>query len=103
MAREVSQRAITLVKDARDQVPLKLPRTAVSQFEMMIPEKGLEFTITPASAFSFVESVARWLRIAATSVTRAATVPRRAVTSATSATTLAVTNEVDLHTMSFFN
>ncbi|MCX6979266.1 MAG: hypothetical protein NTV08_00715 [Verrucomicrobia bacterium] len=36
-------------------LPLKLPRTAVSQFEMMIPEKGLEFTITPASAFTATE------------------------------------------------
>ncbi|MEO6787111.1 MAG: hypothetical protein ABI318_13350, partial [Chthoniobacteraceae bacterium] len=39
----------------RATLPLKLPRTAVSQFELVIPEKGLEFTITPASAFSAVE------------------------------------------------
>ncbi len=39
----------------RAMLPLKLPRTAVSQFEMMIPEKGLEFTITPASAFTATE------------------------------------------------
>lgn len=39
----------------RATLPLKLPRTAVSQFELMIPEKGLEFTITPASAFTATE------------------------------------------------
>ena len=39
----------------RATLPLKLPGTAVSQFELTIPEKGLEFTITPASAFSAVE------------------------------------------------
>lgn len=40
----------------RSSLRLKLPRTSVSQFEMTIPEKGLEFTITPASAFSAVEN-----------------------------------------------
>jgi len=35
---------------------LKLPRTSVSQFEMTIPEKDLDFTITPASAYSAVEN-----------------------------------------------
>ena len=35
---------------------LKLPRTSVSQFEMTIPDKDLDFTITPASAFSAVEN-----------------------------------------------
>ena len=39
----------------RATLPLKLPRTAVSQFELLIPDKGLEFVITPASAFSAVE------------------------------------------------
>ncbi len=42
----------------RATLPLKLPATAVSQFELTIPEKGLEFTITPASAFSAVEQEA---------------------------------------------
>lgn len=35
---------------------LRLPRTAVSQFELSLPDKGLEFTITPASAFSATEN-----------------------------------------------
>jgi len=39
----------------RSTLPLKLPGTAVSQFELTIPEKELEFTITPASAFSAAE------------------------------------------------
>ena len=34
---------------------LKLPKTAVSQFELLVPDKGLEFEVTPASAFSAVE------------------------------------------------
>ena len=34
---------------------LNLPRTAVSQFEMVIPDKGLEFTMTPACAYTTVE------------------------------------------------
>lgn len=34
---------------------LRLPKTAVSQFELVIPDKSLEFTVTPASAFSAVE------------------------------------------------
>jgi hypothetical protein len=40
----------------RSALRLKLPRTSVSQFELTIPDKGLEFTITPASAFSAVEN-----------------------------------------------
>ncbi len=40
----------------RSTLRLKLPRTSVSQFEMTIPDKGLEFAITPASAFSAVEN-----------------------------------------------
>jgi hypothetical protein len=51
--------AVIFGKVTRDKgratLPLKLPGTAVSQFELTIPEKGLEFTITPASAFSAVE------------------------------------------------
>ncbi len=35
---------------------LQLPKTAVSQFEMVIPGKGLEFSIKPASAYSAVEN-----------------------------------------------
>ena len=34
---------------------LRLPKTAVSQFELLVPDKSLEFTITPASAFSAIE------------------------------------------------
>lgn len=45
-----------VVRDkGRAVLALKLPKTAVSQFELVIPEKGLEFTVTPASAFSAVE------------------------------------------------
>ena len=45
-----------VVRDkGRATLALKLPRTAVSQFELIVPDKGLEFTITPASAFSAVE------------------------------------------------
>ncbi len=40
----------------RSMLHLKLPRTSVSQFEMVIPDKGLDFTITPASAYSAVEN-----------------------------------------------
>jgi hypothetical protein len=40
----------------RSTLALKLPRTSVSQFELLIPDKGLDFTITPASAFSAVEN-----------------------------------------------
>ena len=40
----------------RSTLRLKLPRTSVSQFELTIPDKGLDFTITPASAFSAVEN-----------------------------------------------
>ncbi len=39
----------------RSTLHLNLPRTAVSQFELVIPEKGLDFTITPASAFTSAE------------------------------------------------
>jgi len=40
-------------KDAgRNSLKLTLPRTAVSQFEMNVPDKGLDFTITPACAFT---------------------------------------------------
>lgn len=35
---------------------LQLPKTAVAQFELTIPEKGLEFKITPASAYTAVEN-----------------------------------------------
>ena len=45
-----------VVRDrGRATLALKLPRTAVSQFELILPDKGLEFTITPASAFSAIE------------------------------------------------
>ncbi|HEV7402164.1 MAG TPA: hypothetical protein VGO11_04525, partial [Chthoniobacteraceae bacterium] len=40
----------------RSTLELPLPKTAVSQFELTIPEKGLEFTITPASAYSATET-----------------------------------------------
>ena len=40
----------------RSTLRLKLPRTSVSQFELTIPDKGLDFTITPASAFSAGEN-----------------------------------------------
>lgn len=36
-------------------VRLALPRTAVSQFELTLPDKGLDFTIAPASAFTATE------------------------------------------------
>ena len=39
----------------RNSLHLNLPRTAVSQFEMVVPEKGLEFTMTPACAFTTLE------------------------------------------------
>ena len=39
----------------RSSLHLNLPRTVVSQFEMVIPEKGLEFTMTPACAFTTLE------------------------------------------------
>ena len=41
--------------EGRNSVKLSLPRTAVSQFEMTVPDKGLDFTITPASAFTTTE------------------------------------------------
>jgi hypothetical protein len=40
----------------RSTLKLKLPRTSVSQFELTVPDKGLDFTITPASAFSATEN-----------------------------------------------
>ena len=36
----------------RNNLKLTLPRTAVSQFEITVPDKGLDFTITPACAFT---------------------------------------------------
>jgi hypothetical protein len=39
----------------RATLALKLPKTAVSQFELVVPDKGLEFEVKPASAFSAVE------------------------------------------------
>ena len=40
-------------KDAgRNNLRLNLPRTAVSQFEVTVPDRGLDFTITPACAFT---------------------------------------------------
>ncbi len=45
-----------VVRDkGRATLALKLPRTAVSQFELTVPEKGLEFEVKPAAAFSAVE------------------------------------------------
>ncbi len=35
---------------------LDLPKTSASQFELTLPEKGLEFTITPASAYTATEN-----------------------------------------------
>jgi len=40
----------------RSVLKLRLPKTAVSQFELTIPDKGLDFTITPASAYSAAEN-----------------------------------------------
>ncbi len=40
----------------RSTLQLPLPKTAVSQFELLIPEKGLEFAITPSAAYSAVET-----------------------------------------------
>ncbi len=42
----------------RATLTLKLPKTAVSQFELTVPDKGLEFEVKPASAFSAVEQEA---------------------------------------------
>ena len=39
----------------RNNLKLNLPRTAVSQFEITVPDKGLDFTITPACAFTTTE------------------------------------------------
>lgn len=39
----------------RSSLRLNLPRTAVSQFEMVIPDKALEFTLTPACAYTTAE------------------------------------------------
>ena len=36
----------------RSSLKLSLPRTGVSQFEITVPDKGLDFTITPACAFT---------------------------------------------------
>jgi hypothetical protein len=45
-----------IARDAgKSSVKLALPRTTVSQFELVIPEKGLDFTIAPASAFTSQE------------------------------------------------
>jgi hypothetical protein len=45
-----------VVRDkGRATLSLKLPRTAVSQFELLVPDKGLEFEVKPAAAFSAVE------------------------------------------------
>ncbi len=41
--------------EGRNSVKLSLPRTAVSQFEITVPDKGLDFTITPACAFTSSE------------------------------------------------
>ncbi len=40
----------------RSNMRLKLPKTAVSQLDLTIADKGLEFAITPASAFSTTEN-----------------------------------------------
>ena len=40
----------------RSTLTLPLPRTAVSQFSLTIPEKGLEFTVEPAAAYSAQEN-----------------------------------------------
>lgn len=46
-----------IVREAgRATLVLPLPKTAASQFELTIPEKGLEFTIQPAAAYSAVEN-----------------------------------------------
>ncbi len=52
--------ALTLLgkvtRDAgRATLHLRLPRTAASQFELTIPETGLDFTLTPASAYTTKE------------------------------------------------
>ncbi len=45
-----------ITRDAgRSALALRLPRTAASQFELVIPETGLDFTLTPASAFTTTE------------------------------------------------
>jgi hypothetical protein len=45
-----------ITKDAgRSNLKLNLPRTAVSQFEISVPDRGLDFTITPACAFTTSE------------------------------------------------
>lgn len=42
-----------ITRDAgRSELRLNLPRTAVSQFEIVVPDHGLDFTITPACAFT---------------------------------------------------
>ncbi len=45
-----------VTRDAgRSTLTLRLPRTAASQFELKIPETGLEFTLTPACAYTAKE------------------------------------------------
>ncbi len=45
-----------VTRDAgRSTLTLRLPRTAASQFELKIPETGLEFTLTPACAYTSKE------------------------------------------------
>lgn len=45
-----------VVRDAgQSTLHLRLPRTAASQFELTIPETGLDFVLTPASAFTTKE------------------------------------------------
>jgi hypothetical protein len=42
-----------IVRDAgRSTLRLRLPRTAASQFELTVPDTGLDFVLTPASAFT---------------------------------------------------
>lgn len=43
-------------EQGRSHLRLKLPKTAVSQFELTIPDKNLEFELTPAAAFSATEN-----------------------------------------------
>jgi hypothetical protein len=43
-------------EQGRSALTLKLPRTSASKFELVVPEKGLDFTITPASAFTSTEN-----------------------------------------------
>jgi len=55
-----------VMRDAgRSSLKLKLPKTAVSQFAITVPDKGLEFAITPASAFTTTEAPAGGTRLLA--------------------------------------